>query len=146
MQSVWVVHFRRSEVFAQGFCRRRRGGAAFRRVRIFVSFELFQWKETRHGSCRRGCIARRYERADDALRTEVGWLESPPVGGISHITWCEDDGLHGVDVWESEDAFHAFGQERLAPGLAKVGIASQPEATFRPAHEVYVPQAVTLTR
>jgi hypothetical protein len=29
--------------------------------------------------------------------------------------------------------------------MAKVGVQSQPQVTFYPAHEVYLPQAVTIT-
>jgi hypothetical protein len=81
----------------------------------------------------------------DQLRTEVGWLEKAPIGGILHVMWAEGDDLHGLDVWASEDAFEAFAQDHLGPALTKLGIAVQPEATFRSTHEVYVPKAVTLT-
>lgn len=80
----------------------------------------------------------------DQLRDIVGWIDSRPVGGIAHLAWSEADGLHGTDVWESEEAFAAFGQDRLGPAMAKLGIAAEPQVTFRPAHEVYLPEAVTL--
>ena len=81
----------------------------------------------------------------DQVREAVGWLEERPAGGLSHVTWWEGGDCHNVDAWESEEAFNAFGAERLGPGMAKVGVVSQPQATFYPAHEVYVPQAVTVT-
>jgi hypothetical protein len=81
----------------------------------------------------------------DRVREAVGWLEEPPVGGISHLTWWEDGDCHNVDAWESEEAFNDFGQQRLGPGMAKVGIQSEPQVTFHPAHEVFAPQAVTIT-
>lgn len=81
----------------------------------------------------------------DAVRAEVGWLERQPVGGIAHIAWWEGGDNHNLDAWESEDAFNAFGNERLGPAMAKLGIPVAPEVTFHPAHEVYTPQAVTLT-
>jgi hypothetical protein len=62
-----------------------------------------------------------------------------------HVVWIEGNDLHGLDVWESEEAFNAFGQDRLGPGLAKLGIDIQPQATFKPTHEVYAPKAVKLT-
>jgi hypothetical protein len=49
-----------------------------------------------------------------------------------------------MDAWESEAAFNAFGNDRLGPAMAKLGIAVQPDVTFHPAHEVYTPKAVTL--
>jgi hypothetical protein len=81
----------------------------------------------------------------DQVRAEVGWLEQRPVGGISHLTWWEGGDCHNVDAWESEEAFNNFVENRLGPGMAKVGVQSQPQVTFYPAHEVYLPQAVTIT-
>ncbi len=81
----------------------------------------------------------------DAIRTEVGWLERVPAGLLSHLSWWEGADNHNLDAWESEEAFNAFGADRLGPAMAKLGIAVAPEVTFHPAHEVYLPQAVTLT-
>jgi hypothetical protein len=81
----------------------------------------------------------------DAVRAEVGWLERTPEGGLSHVTWWEGDDCHNIDGWESEAAFNTFGQERLGPGMAKVGVNVQPEVTFHPAHEVFTPRALKLT-
>ena len=50
-----------------------------------------------------------------------------------------------MDSWESEEAFNQFGQERLGPGMAKAGVQAELQVTFHPAHEVYLPQAVTIT-
>ena len=81
----------------------------------------------------------------DAVRAEVRWLEDPPAGGYSHVAWWEGDDNHNVDAWESEAAFQAFGESRLEPAMAKLGINVFPEATFHPAHEVFAPQALKLT-
>jgi hypothetical protein len=77
----------------------------------------------------------------DAVREQAGWIEQPPAGGISHTTWWEGDDCHNLDGWESEEAFMAFGEHRLAPAMAAVGITAEPEATIHPAHEVYTPHA-----
>ena len=81
----------------------------------------------------------------DAVRAETGWLEDPPTGGYSHVAWWEGDDNHNVDAWESEEAFQAFGENRLGPAMAKLGIDAAPEVTFHAAHEVYAPQPVNLT-
>jgi hypothetical protein len=81
----------------------------------------------------------------DQVREAVGWLEEPPAGGLSHLTWWEGGGCHNCDAWESEETFNAFAQDRLGPGMAKAGVQSEPQVTFHPAHEVYLPQAVTIT-
>lgn len=81
----------------------------------------------------------------DQVREAVGWLEEPPAGGLSHATWWEAGDCHNCDAWESEETFNAFSQDRLGPGMAKAGVQSEPQVTFHPAHEVYLPQAVTIT-
>jgi hypothetical protein len=81
----------------------------------------------------------------DRVRAETGWLERVPNGGLGHFTWWEGDDCHNMDAWESEQAFNAFGQERLGPAMAKVGIAVAPEVTFHPAHEVFTPKVLRLT-
>ena len=76
----------------------------------------------------------------DAVRAQAGWLEQPPGGGLSHVTWWEGDDCHNVDAWESEAAFNAFGEQRLGPAMAAVGVDAQPEITMQPAHEVLAPR------
>ena len=81
----------------------------------------------------------------DRVREEAGWLKEPPAGGITHLTWWEGGDCHNVDAWDSEEAFNQFGQERLGPAMARAGVQAELRVTFQPAHEVYVPQAVTIT-
>ena len=81
----------------------------------------------------------------DKVREAVGWLETPPVGGISHVTWWEGDDCHNLDAWESEDASSAFGEQRLGPGMTVAGVAVEPQVTFHPAHEVFTPKSVKIT-
>jgi hypothetical protein len=81
----------------------------------------------------------------DAVRKECGWLDKTPDGGLAHLTWWEGADNHNMDAWESEEAFGRFGEERLGPAMAAVGVTTQPEVTFHPAHEVFAPKAVTLT-
>jgi len=77
----------------------------------------------------------------DAVRTHAGWIEQPPAGGISHTTWWVGNDCHNLDAWESEAAFSAFGENRLGPALAAVGIATEPEVEMHTAHEVFTPRA-----
>ena len=81
----------------------------------------------------------------DSIRAEVAWHKQAPDGGYLHTAWWEGNDCHNVDAWESEDAFNAFGANRLGPAMGKLGINIQPEVTIHPAYEVYTPQAVTLT-
>lgn len=80
----------------------------------------------------------------DAVRAEVGWLEQAPAGGLGHLTWWEGADCHNVDAWESEQAFTAFGEQRLGPAMAKLGITTAAETSFHPAHEVFTPRVQRL--
>ena len=76
----------------------------------------------------------------DAVRARTGWLERVPDGGLAHLTWWEGEDCHNLDAWESEAAFGAFGEQRLGPAMAALGLDQQPEVTFHPAHEIYTPR------
>jgi hypothetical protein len=74
----------------------------------------------------------------DQLKEKVGWVASPPVGGISHLVWWEGSDCHGIDVWESEEAWTAFGQERMGPAAAELGISMEATPHFHEAHEILI--------
>jgi hypothetical protein len=80
----------------------------------------------------------------DAFRARTHWLEEAPAGGLVHLTWWDGEDCHNVDVWESEQAMGAFGEQRLGPAMAAVGLADPPEVTLHAAHEVYAPRARTI--
>jgi ketosteroid isomerase-like protein/predicted ester cyclase len=77
----------------------------------------------------------------DAVRARTGWLERIPDGGLAHLTWWEGEDCHNLDAWESEQAFGAFGEQRLTPAMTSLGLDVPPEVTFHPAHEVFTPRA-----
>lgn len=81
----------------------------------------------------------------DALRAECGWLETAPTGGLAHLTYVHDGQLFNVDAWESPEALEAFVNDRLAPAMRKVGITTAPVVAVYPAHEVFLPNARTVT-
>jgi hypothetical protein len=89
----------------------------------------------------RGVTKEQYEK----VREVTGWLDERPVGGLAHLAYFDGDDNINIDAWESEEAFAAFGNDRLGPAMAQLGIDAVPEVTFFPAHEVYLPEAITLT-
>src|SRR3954453_11173934 len=83
-----------------------------------------------------------YERAREA----VGWETDPPQGGRYHIAWF-DQGLRVIDIWDSEEAFQRFANERLMPGLASAGILEgkgEPEVRLAPLHRQWAPDAAAV--
>lgn len=78
------------------------------------------------------------EQYEQAVRRVTGGkerLDSPadwPVEGLLvHAAGEGADGFRVVDVWQSEDAFHRFG-ETLVPILQELGVESRPDVY--PAH------------
>ncbi|HEX7167347.1 MAG TPA: hypothetical protein VF230_10245 [Acidimicrobiales bacterium] len=81
----------------------------------------------------------------DDVRAKIGWLATPPQGGIGHLTWWDGDTCHNVDAWESEDALNQFADTHLGPAMAAVGVTSAPRVTLHAAYEIFVPEAVKIT-
>jgi hypothetical protein len=75
----------------------------------------------------------------DQVRERVQWDSDVPNGVKLHISGSADDGLHILDVWESEEAFNAFFEQRIMPAVQEVGIQGQPDVKFYPLHGVFVP-------
>ena len=86
---------------------------------------------------------------DQALEV-VDWENVHPDGGRDHVAWFDGEGaLNVLDVWDSEQHFQRFADERLMPGLASAGILEgkgDPEISFAPLHRQWSPsQEAALT-
>ncbi len=83
---------------------------------------------------------------DKALEV-VGWEQDPAQGGRNHVAWFDAEGVfHVVDVWDSEEDFQRFADERLMPGLASAGILAgkdEPSVTFARLHRHWSPDRET---
>jgi len=75
----------------------------------------------------------------DQAREMVGWDRDIPTGAKLHVSGFADDGLHVLDVWESEEAFNEFMARRLSPAIAEIGITGEPDVRFFPLHGVFAP-------
>ena len=63
-----------------------------------------------------------YERTNEIMGLRGD--EDAPEGLIQHVAASDGNGLLIVDVWESEDAFGRFYEQRLSPALEQTGVAS----------------------
>ena len=72
-------------------------------------------------------------------RKEINWEGNVPEGAKFHVSWMQDDGFHVLDLWESKEDFEKFTQERLMPGVQKIGIQGQPKVTFMEPITVFAP-------
>jgi len=72
----------------------------------------------------------------DGVMDAMDWDSRPqPDGLVAHFAGPTGDGWFVFDVWESQEAFGRFAEERLKPALAQV--AGEPPAVaprFIPLH------------
>jgi hypothetical protein len=84
----------------------------------------------------RGVTPEQYEEA----RQVVNWEGDVPDGAVLHVAGFAGDDLRVTDVWESEDLFNRFVQERLMPGVQQIGIQGQPDVEFFPVQSIFNPR------
>ena len=65
-----------------------------------------------------------------------------PEAHLRNVTIFAD-----AEVDRLDRLFRRFrlGNDRLGPAMAKLGITAEPQVTFYPAHEVFLPKALTIT-
>lgn len=75
----------------------------------------------------------------EEVRRSVNWEGQHPDGGKFHTAWMAADGLHVLDLWDSQQQFEKFVQDRLAPGVAAAGIGGQPKVEFFEPLSIFAP-------
>ena len=63
-----------------------------------------------------------------------------PEGAIFHLVAFDDDGLLGIDVWESEAQLRAYEDTRIKPAVEQLGKAWV-EPTVLQIHELWAADA-----
>ena len=82
----------------------------------------------------------------DAVMARLGLDANPPAGGIMHMAAVTDEGLDVCDVWQTEQAFTSFLQQRLLPAVSELGISGEPDMTVVPLHNLYAADADMIDR
>jgi hypothetical protein len=80
----------------------------------------------------------------DAVTDEMGVDAKLPPGGIVHVHFEKDGRAHGVDVWDSVEAYEQFVQSTLMPAMGKAAAArgldpskmGEPEVTITEVHRL----------
>jgi hypothetical protein len=73
----------------------------------------------------RGATTEQYDQILQKMGLTPGG--ATPPSAISHWVAETDDGLHIVDVWDSQEAYDKFAQEQIGPYSAEVGVTEPPE-------------------
>jgi hypothetical protein len=84
----------------------------------------------------RGVTQEQYEEA----REVVNWEGDVPDGAVLHVAGFDSNGIRVTDVWESEDQFNRFAEERLMPGVQQIGIEGRPDVEFYPVQNIFNPK------
>jgi hypothetical protein len=56
----------------------------------------------------------------EALSAEMGVRDNPPEGLVGHIVTDRSGSSHVVDIWESQQQFERFRDDRLMSAMQKV--------------------------
>src|SRR3954469_1311284 len=83
----------------------------------------------------RGVTPEQYEEA----REVVNWEGDVPDGAVLHVAGFDGDDLRVTDVWESEEQFNTFVEQRLMPSVQQIGIQGEPEVRFYPVQTIFNP-------
>ena len=78
-----------------------------------------------------GCTQQQY----DDVMTELR-LEGMPDGGILHVAAPMEGGWRVLDVWESQEQFDRFFEEKLNAALAKANVSMDNPPKFAPVYNV----------
>ena len=73
----------------------------------------------------------------DAVMARLGLDGNPAAGGVLHVATLTDEGLEVCDVWQTEQAFHSFLEQRMLPVVSELGIGGEPEIRLVPLHNLY---------
>ena len=77
----------------------------------------------------------------DAIDAALDPRGNPPDGLIAHTARFDGDTLKVLDIWESAEAFGAFAESRLGPGIAETlgddAPDGPPEPKFTELHNAY---------
>lgn len=68
----------------------------------------------------------------------AGLYEPAPVGLVVHIAGPTDEGVRVINVWESEQAWRRFQNERLEPARAALGGPARHVPTTRDLHAAQI--------
>ena len=73
----------------------------------------------------------------DAIMAKLGMDANPPAGGVLHMATVTDDGVEVCDVWQTEQAFTGFFQQRFLPIVSELGIGGEPDVRVVQLHNLY---------
>jgi hypothetical protein len=82
----------------------------------------------------------------DNVMSQLHLDATPPAGAIFHVAGFHGGVLRVLDIWESQQAFERFQQDRLTPVVQKVGLPGTPKVQFFAVHNIFAPDLEVIRR
>ncbi len=82
----------------------------------------------------------------DAIMARLGLDANPTAGGVRHMATVTEEGVEVCDIWQTEQAFNGFLQQRLLPVVSELGISGEPDVRIVPLHNLYAADADMIDR
>jgi hypothetical protein len=73
----------------------------------------------------------------DSVMARLELDANPAAGGVLHLAAVTDEGLEVCEVWQTEQAFQGFLQQRLLPAVGQLSISGEPQISVVPLHNLY---------
>jgi hypothetical protein len=73
----------------------------------------------------------------DAVMARLSLDTNPAAGGVLHVATLTDEGLEVCDVWQTEQAFQGFLEQRMLPVARELELQGEPEIRIVPLHHLY---------
>ena len=73
----------------------------------------------------------------DSIMGRLDLDVSPAAGGILHLAAVTDDALQVCEVWQTEQAFRGFLEQRLLPVARELELPGDPQIELVPLRNLY---------
>ena len=73
----------------------------------------------------------------DSVMARLDLDSNPAAGEVIHLAALTDGGLEVCEVWQTEQAFHGFLQQRFLPVANELEIEGEPEIQLVALHNLY---------
>ena len=73
----------------------------------------------------------------DTVMSRLELDSNPAAGGVLHVAALTDEGLEVCDVWQTEQAFRGFFENRFLPVASELGFTGQPVIELVPLQNLY---------
>ena len=82
----------------------------------------------------------------DALMARLGLDANTPAGAVLHVATVTGDGVDICDIWQTEQAFNSYLQQRLFPAVSELRIGGEPQIWVGPLHNLFAADPTMIDR